>query len=356
MIKKLLRVLINSILLPDREEEMEVPIKIRCRTCKNMTANLQKYSAGFVMYHCSLCKTTFGGSVEKGFEGFEVMGKKNRGKKNKGKKNNPVSIVKKTTAADDSWEVKIDCVKECSKVPDKAMIWVYPLSKRKIDALMSEYKNIEWLAYLLGDKEEREVKDIFVPDQSISTAAVDDIDCEEFNDLPVIGVIHSHHTMGTTFSHTDHNYINGNHDISLVISNTGIDGQCRLKTECGAYKIVDVEVKLKVDIDFDDKAFIESVKDKITEKTYTYASYGSYGNYGNQQWSQGYGWQPRGAQQNTGGGTKQQLEDETSFLTTQELDDIEKEIEELDFEKELSLAEELELLEETNTLDDIEAN
>ena len=354
MIKKLLQVLTRCIFLLD-EDEMNIPQTIQCKTCKNFTAKLQSYSGTFAMYCCSLCKTTSGGSVEKGYEAMGKKKKKNKNK-NKGKKNMHVNTISKTTTVNDSWEVEIECVEECSKVPDKVVIWVHPLAKRKIDALMKEYKSIEWLAYLIGKKEEKEVFDIFIPEQDISAASVDNIQCEEWNDILPIGVIHSHHTMGHNFSHTDHTWINQNHDISLVISDSGMDGQCRIKTACGAYKVVKVDVKLKVNIDFNDKEFIESVKDKINKKTYTTTYYG-YGE-GYQTWDSHNGWVKPGNQYNTAQGTKPVIEEEeiTTFLTETELEDIDKEIDELDFERELSLAEELDLLEETSNLDDKEAN
>ncbi len=379
MIRKLFQALTNYILSPDewydnylekeREpEDMSIIQKAKCVTCKNMTGELKSTMGTYTLYYCPLCKTTFSKKNEN-IIGGEMGKRKNKNKKNK-KKNekkttftNLTSKTKTTTivsSTDDSWEVKIDCVKECSKVPDKVTIWIHPLAKRKIDAMMGEYKSIEWLAYLVGKKEEREVFDIFVPEQDISAASVDNIICAEYNDIIPIGVIHSHHGMGHSFSGTDNEWINQNHDISLVISNTGIAGQCRLKTDCGAYKIVDVDVKLKVSIDFDDKKFLESIKDKLAKKTWTYTSgyenYDGYG-YGYQagNWNRQYN---PGATQNTAGkDVAVKVEDEAStFLTQDEVDEIEKEIEELDFTKELSLSEELTLLEETETPDDIESN
>jgi len=327
--------------------DIEIPYRRKCNVCKNMTAELVSYENNIAEYFCKFCKSTFAGSIK---EGNELMGKR-KIKKGKNKKNTTSVSSIVSSAADDSWETKIECVKECSKVPDKVNIWVHPLAKRKIDALMAEYKKIEWLAYLIGDIESKEIYDIFVPKQDISTARVDNVVCEEYNEIKPIGVIHSHHDMGHSFSGTDHEWINQNHDISLVISHNGIAGQCRMKTECGAFKIVDVDVKLKINIEFDDKKFIEKIKGNLKEKTYTYNSYGSqtFGNgygygygYGN-----GYGYQGKRW-------VDDDEEDEKSFLTKTELDEIDKEIEELDFEKELSLAEELEMLNETKNPDDAE--
>jgi hypothetical protein len=171
---------------------------------------------------------------------------------------------RRISPADDSWEVDLDIVENCSKAcTNGATIWIKPLAKVKIDALMEEYPRREWLGYLLGDKETNTVDDIFIPEQVATAARVDDIECDEFNDLPVIGVIHSHHNMGTGFSHTDHTYINQNHDISLVVATSGIDGQIRHRVPCGALKISDVDVRMAFDIDWDKEKFIEKAKANI---------------------------------------------------------------------------------------------
>jgi len=326
-----------------------------CKFCGKLTAKkVQNSIPNQSSYYCNYCRHTY--TVVDG----DNMGR--RKNKNKGKSTASKAAVanqaaiNKATAADDSWEVEIDCVEACSKAPENITVWFYPLAKRKVDTLMKEYKNIEWLAYLLGPKGTRDVEDIFVPDQSISTARVDDIECEEFNDLSIIGVIHSHHTMGHSFSGTDHEYINGNHDISIVMSNTGLSGQFRYKTPCGAYKIIDVNVRLKVDIEFDDEKFIEAIKPKLSERTfgpYNYNGYGTYtgGSYVNGVWvqnqprSQG-GWPPAQNRpwQDKDDDKKNETLDTTSFLSEAERLELEAEVEELDFTKELTLAEEMELL------------
>ena len=192
------------------------------------------------------------------------MSKKN---KNKGKKKMGQCYVVKKSVSEDSWEVKIDTVSDCSKSPDNVVIWVKPIAKAKIDALMEEYPNIEWLAYLIG--ENNIVEDIFVPNQVVTATSVNNIRCSEFNDIKCIGVIHSHHGMGNGFSGTDHEWINQNHNISLCISKSGIAGQVRWTTPCGCLKIVPAITKLKLDVDFDKDGFVEAAKSKIEEKRYS---------------------------------------------------------------------------------------
>jgi hypothetical protein len=159
------------------------------------------------------------------------------------------------------WETEIDMISDCSKAPETIDIFINPLSKDKIEYLMEKFKNIEWLAYLVG--EDTTITDIYIPKQHVSAGSVTDIDSSICNRMPIIGVIHSHHGMGNGFSGTDDNWINQNNDISLCISNEGINGQMRWKTPCGSLKIVKAVVKLKIDVDYDKEAFNKVIEENI---------------------------------------------------------------------------------------------
>ena len=175
--------------------------------------------------------------------------------------------VKAVAAESDHWDTELDTVEACSKAPENIKVWIKPLAKVKIDALMEKYPNIEWFAYLLGDGEDKlTVCDIHIPDQTITPISVDNIECPEFNELPIIGAIHSHHGMGTGFSGTDHAFVNQNHNISLVISQAAVAGQVRWLTPCGCLKILPAVVKPKIEVDFDKKSFLAGAVPKITKK------------------------------------------------------------------------------------------
>jgi len=222
-------------------------------------------------------------------EGMENdMGKKKK-KQTSFKKGKNMIIT--TNNRNDSWEVDVDTVHECSKVPKEQKILVEFLAKRKIDSLMKKYPSIEWLAYLIGDRENPyTVKDIYIPKQEVTSVTVDNINCPEWNDLSVIGVIHSHHGMGNGFSGTDHEWINQNHNISLCIAKTGIAGQVRFKTPCGALKIIPAIIKIKYpELNFDFEAWLKESSEKIKEKhsaayknnivVNKYSSYNGYNGY-----------------------------------------------------------------------------
>lgn len=193
--------------------------------------------------------------------------------------------VKPAVVQEEYWEAEIETVSECSKAPNEVVIWICPLAKVKIDALMEKYPNIEWFSYLLGrkpskDDERTVVDDIYIPKQTVTATSVDEIDAPDFNKLPIIGALHSHHGMGNGFSGTDHAYVNGNHNISLVISKDGVAGQVRWQTPCGALKIVDAKVKPLMEVDFDKDEFLKSETKKIGKKSYTYTPpTGSQGNF-----------------------------------------------------------------------------
>jgi len=186
----------------------------------------------------------------------------------------PTGCHQVTNPKDDEWETDLEVITQCGrfKADDngKVVVWVEPLAKVKIDTLMEEYKSKEWLGYLLGDKESMTVKDIFIPEQNATSVRVDDVNCEEFNNMPVMGVIHSHHNMGTNFSHTDHTYINQNHDISLLVAHSGMSGQVRTKVPCGAYIVSEVKVKLALTIEWDKDEWLKDAKEKIKSPVYTY--------------------------------------------------------------------------------------
>jgi len=200
---------------------------------------------------------------------------KNNNNKRESVMMNNTNIVGKVTYltpnTNDAWEVEIDTVTECSKMPKSKEINVELLPKQKINRLMKKYPSIEWLAYLIGDKSDPyTVKDIFIPKQSVTGTSVKNIDCPEWNTLSVIGVIHSHHGMGNGFSGTDHEWINQNHDISLCIAKNGIAGQVRMKTPCGSIKIVPAKVVVKFPkIDYDFEKWMKESSEKISEPAYT---------------------------------------------------------------------------------------
>ena len=278
------------------------------------------------------------------------MGKKK--KKNKIQKT--VGIGNNSNNNDnEAWEVKIDCVTECSKAPSEITVWMMPLVKEQIEALMSEYKNIEWLAYLIGnwvDDKTPVVKELFIPEQKVSSAAVNNINCPEHNEINVIGVIHSHHTMNHKFSQIDDDWINQNHNISLVVSHTGMEGQVRWKTPCGSLKTVEAKTKLWYDVNFDKKDFIKKAKEKIKENTYNVSEAGW-----NQRWNNKFS--PQQESYMNGNSVKQDIENDKNETIEEDTinnnedteEDIPWEVEIKDFDESETLKDALTAYEEEMT-------
>lgn len=205
---------------------------------------------------------------------------------NKKKKiNNKHIIMYNNKTEEDFWETKIDEVKECSKAPNSIQINMHQIVIQKIKILNEKFKNIEWLAYLVG--KDYEVEDLHIPHQEVSSVTVDKIESPEYNKHNIIGVIHSHHSMGNAFSGTDDEYINQNHDISIcVTSNMNMNAQVRWKTPCGSTKIINgyVNKYFTKDISWVD-GFLKEIDEKIKEKTINlpsiYTSWNDYKRNGN---------------------------------------------------------------------------
>lgn len=180
-------------------------------------------------------------------------------------------MKKNNNVFNSGWEVEIEQVEKCSKAPKKIELYINNLANCKIYAMMDKYPNIEWLAYLLG--KDNKITDIFIPNQKISQVSITNIKCDEYNDLPIIGVIHSHHGMGNGFSSTDDEWINANHDISICISNSGMNGQVRWKTPCGSIKIIKAKINNFDNKNFDKNKFIKSVEGKLSEEINYYQNF-----------------------------------------------------------------------------------
>ncbi len=168
---------------------------------------------------------------------------------------------------DNYWSTEIKIVKECSEVPTSIDVLISPLCKVKIDFLMRRFERLEWLAYFIGEVKNNKfyAYDIYIPKQTVTSGNVYNVDSQIPQGINVIGVIHSHHHMGTFFSGTDHEYINQNHNLSIVISKDKMMGQARWSTPCGRLKIVDTNIQIDYGVDFDIKEFSEIINEKINE-------------------------------------------------------------------------------------------
>lgn len=146
----------------------------------------------------------------------------------------------------------------------------------KITALM-EHFDTEWLAYLVGRwvGEDAYVTDLNIPSQEVTSTSVDKVDSREMPE-DCIGVIHSHVRMGAFFSGTDDTWINDNHNVSIVVSKkNGVDNlefksQVRKRVACGVNMLMEMKIFRE---STDQKAWVETVKEKVGRPTYSYQRY-----------------------------------------------------------------------------------
>ena len=172
----------------------------------------------------------------------------------------------------DFWTSEIKMLESCSAAPQNVSVRLKPLVKMKVDKLMDMFPNIEWLGYFIGKvvNDEYIAEDLLIPEQTISTGSVTNVHFSVPIGVTVIGVAHSHHTMGSFFSGTDKEFINSNHNMSIVFSRNDMKGQVRWKAPCGGFKIVDAEIKFDFGVDWNTEEFEADVKEKINSNMKVY--------------------------------------------------------------------------------------
>jgi hypothetical protein len=168
---------------------------------------------------------------------------------------------------DEYWENdEIQYVEACSKSPKEIDVYISDLVKYKIDILMKKFPSLEWLAYITGTINDNSyiVKDLYIPKQVVTGVDVH-VDSSDTITTPIIGILHSHHNMSLRFSGIDHDGVNKNHDVSLLVTHKGMIGQVRTITECGSYIIVPANIKPYFEVSMNDDKFQTELDEKISE-------------------------------------------------------------------------------------------
>lgn len=156
------------------------------------------------------------------------------------------------------WEIDEE---ETTKSNDFVDIVLSTKASAKIDTLMRKFDHMEWLAYLVGN--DLYIDDIIIPKQEVTVVNVF-VD-KKGVDIPIMGVIHSHHDMGNNFSHTDDEYINANHNISLCVSKNGYNGQIKIGDTLFNANVI------TYDNSFDVDSFMKEIDDNIKVKSHNYS-------------------------------------------------------------------------------------
>jgi len=162
------------------------------------------------------------------------------------------------------WERKVDFVKSCGHINKEFKVLLKQKVVNKIKYLMKKFNRLEWLGYLVGELDREKsysiIEDMIIPKQNVTSVTVNNIECDY--SIPTIGVIHSHHHMSNHFSGTDHNFINLNNDISLLVTHKEITGQIRYKTRCDCYFLCPVTIEYD-NFEYIDEDFIRLVDENI---------------------------------------------------------------------------------------------
>lgn len=184
----------------------------------------------------------------------------------------------RSASRDDYWEVKIECVTACSKVPQSIDAFISKNARQKAMLFMKWAKAREWLAYLVGEKKDDgyHIYDLHLPDQRTSSTLVDKVNTDDYNKLNIVGVIHSHHEMGAgdedrpSFSGHDTEFINSNHNLSLLAGKDRekggfkVVGIARVQTPCGGFMKIKANVKpMKEAMSEEEQNLLNEFKGKV---------------------------------------------------------------------------------------------
>ena len=179
---------------------------------------------------------------------------------------------------DEVWESNI-CISKDDKCPHveahNSLVHIPYNIWHKISMLTADL-DTEWLGYLHAAQTEDGswlVSDITVPDQEVTGATVKPT-ATVFSE----GVVHSHVDMAVFFSGIDDDFLNENHEFSIVVNKKGESkAVCRLKLPCGSLTLVDAKIQIDMPVSPDATAFIEEAKKHITEEVFQQQSVDGWG-------------------------------------------------------------------------------
>lgn len=133
-----------------------------------------------------------------------------------------------------SWSIA-PRLRNCPIAQESLTLALPKLIQDKTNELCFHFPKHEWLAYLLGEKTEKGeylLRDLYIPEQYVGPANVDDVTYPHLENI--VGTIHSHCHMGTFFSEAvDERYLMGNHDVTVVVSEGKYQASIRTLAPCG---------------------------------------------------------------------------------------------------------------------------
>jgi len=108
------------------------------------------------------------------------------------------------------------------------------------------------------------ITEMWVPEQEVTSVSVDYLDPKD-----ACGVIHKHPSGMNVFSTTDEEFINANHDFSLLLVDGAIKtATARKKMPCGSILQIPVKTVIESKQNPEVIKFVDDAKTKIKERTY----------------------------------------------------------------------------------------
>lgn len=177
-----------------------------------------------------------------------------------------MQLIPEQEPSGDGWDIRDQIyARKCSyKVTVRPKILIPEKIWNQIMALTSHLET-EWGGYFKAEMDQLgnwHISELIVPKQKASGALWEPMHGEEF-DFP--GVVHSHVNMVAKFSGTDDEFINANHQFSIVVNKMAqIDSVVTVELPCGLHKYVQGFVEITGLID-KMQDFLNSVLNKIKD-------------------------------------------------------------------------------------------
>lgn len=179
-------------------------------------------------------------------------------------------MVLTNTCQDKHWDsgLKISKDHKCPSLEEaEATKVIMPYRIWMLVMKLTHAVDTEWLGYLQAEQLESgdwHVLELQIPEQEVQAAHV-----EPTETIHAPGVIHSHVNMSATFSANDDEYINSNHDFSIVVNkNAQVSVVQRVKLPCGALILSDSSLEVDYPEPEETEEFVKAAKAKLKEKVY----------------------------------------------------------------------------------------
>lgn len=161
-------------------------------------------------------------------------------------------------------------IKKTEEIKESIECLIEKKAEKQIKALCEQYKDLEWLAGLIGyeDQEGIRITEIILFEQEVSGAYVEltNKGSEDMAKTKTIGWIHSHNKMGVFFSGTDIKTSSFN-QVSLVVNNKfEIIGRTIIKTIWDKKVFVPLGIFTEKE-EKEEEPIIKEAKSLIKEKT-----------------------------------------------------------------------------------------